>query len=435
MADTLDATTVRSNKAAWSGWRRFAVVRRTRESAVITSFHLRPVDGGPVLRHRAGQYLTLRATIPGEGEVTRPYTISCGPDDEAYRISVKREPQGTASRWLHDEAAVGCELDVAAPTGRFVLPDAPARPVVLLSAGVGATPMVSMLDTIAVENPELETHYVHSATDGSTHAFGAQVRAAADRLPHARVTTFYTRPRDSDVPGTAYERAGRLDTAWLRDETPIAEADYYVCGPISFIRDLVTGLAESGVPRERVRYEFFGAGADLADAWPEARDLGVAADTVPRASQGPGTSVAPVLREKVAEALLTGCSDAVIVSDRDGTITMWNPGAERIFGFTEAEALGRPLDIIVPDSLRSRHWDGYVTTVASGQSRYGAGDILAVPGLHKDGHRISVEFTIAMLHDASGKVEGMAAVLRDVTRRFEEMRELRKRLADLTKAA
>ena len=412
----------------WAGWRRFVVARRVAESAVITSFHLRPVDGRPVIRQRAGQYLTLRVTVPGGDEATRTYTVSCAADGEAYRISVKREPQGAVSRWLHEAAEVGCELDVAAPVGSFALPDAPARPVVLLSGGVGATPMISMLDTVAARFPDLETHYVHATTDATTHAFGDHVRAIAAGRPNIRATTFYSRPRDGDLPGPNVQRAGRVDIDWLRAETPVAAADYYVCGPSAFIRDLVTGLAASGVPRERVHYEYFGAADDLSAATPR----GASGDTAPVA---PSAAIIPAAREKVAAAILGSAADAVIVSDRDGTITMWNPGAERIFGFTEAEAVGRSLDIIVPEALRGRHWDGYAHTVASGRSRYGAGDLLSVPGLHKDGHRISIEFTIAMMHDATGAVDGMAAVLRDVTRRFEEMRDLRKQLAQRSGAA
>ncbi|MDX6805745.1 PAS domain-containing protein [Terrihabitans sp. PJ23] len=136
----------------------------------------------------------------------------------------------------------------------------------------------------------------------------------------------------------------------------------------------------------------------------------------------------------MGEAFLDGQADAVIVSDREGYITLWNPGAERIFGFTEADAMGQSLDIIIPEGLRARHWEGYRETAASGESRYGAGDLLSVPALCKDGRRISVEFTITMLRDAAGVVIGMIAVLRDVTARFEEAKALKKRLAALEAA-
>lgn len=134
----------------------------------------------------------------------------------------------------------------------------------------------------------------------------------------------------------------------------------------------------------------------------------------------------------LADALLATVSDAILTTDRDGAIRFWNPGAERIFGFTAEEALGRSLDLIIPERLRKRHWDGYRRSMESGRTRYGSGDLLSVPALRKDGRQISVEFTIIMLRDPAGQVTGVAAILRDVTRRFEELRTLRRRLAELT---
>lgn len=117
--------------------------------------------------------------------------------------------------------------------------------------------------------------------------------------------------------------------------------------------------------------------------------------------------------------------DAVIYADGHGVIGFWNKGAERIFGFPESEAVGKSLDIIIPESLRQRHWNGYRETVRTGKSHYGAGDVLAVPAQRKDGTRISVEFTILPFRDRNGRTLGMAAILRDVTSRFEEMKALR----------
>jgi len=136
----------------------------------------------------------------------------------------------------------------------------------------------------------------------------------------------------------------------------------------------------------------------------------------------------------VGEAVLGGASDAVVATDREGRITFWNPGAVRIFGFSAEEAVGQSLDLIIPESLRARHWAGYRHVMETGSSRYGHGDLLSVPALTKDGRRISVEFTIVMLHDARQQVAGTAAVMRDVTKRFEELKELRRRLAQAEQA-
>lgn len=136
---------------------------------------------------------------------------------------------------------------------------------------------------------------------------------------------------------------------------------------------------------------------------------------------------------QIAEALVGSPAEAVVASDPDGRITLWSAGAERVFGFTAGEAIGVSLDLIIPEPQRARHWEGYRRVMATGVSRYGAGDLLAVPALRKDGTRISLEFTITPVKDADGRMLGMVAVLRDVTARFLELRELRRRLADAPK--
>jgi PAS domain S-box-containing protein len=136
----------------------------------------------------------------------------------------------------------------------------------------------------------------------------------------------------------------------------------------------------------------------------------------------------------LGEAILATASDAIIATDRGGAVTFWNAGAVRIFGFSAAEALGQSLDLIIPDNLRDRHWRGYDRVMATGESRYGHGDLLSVPALTKDGRRISVEFTIVMLKDEQSRPTGTAAILRDVTQRFEETRKLKRDLAEALRA-
>jgi PAS domain S-box-containing protein len=130
-----------------------------------------------------------------------------------------------------------------------------------------------------------------------------------------------------------------------------------------------------------------------------------------------------------AERLVAGMSDAIIYADAKGAIRFWNSGATRIFGFAEAEAIGQSLDIIIPERLRARHWTGFRETMRTGQSRYDSGQLLAVPAIRKDGAPISVEFTIVPFADDSGQMIGIAAVMRDVTARFEELRNLRRQMA------
>jgi PAS domain S-box-containing protein len=129
--------------------------------------------------------------------------------------------------------------------------------------------------------------------------------------------------------------------------------------------------------------------------------------------------------ERICGILVREAADAIVVADAAGTIRLWNRGAERIFGFTAAEAVGASLDLIIPERQRARHWEGYETVMRSGRSRYADGQLLAVPALRKDGARISIEFTIVPLRGADGTLEGLGAILRDVTARFEETKALR----------
>jgi len=142
-----------------------------------------------------------------------------------------------------------------------------------------------------------------------------------------------------------------------------------------------------------------------------------------------------IAREQVAEALLSTRSDAVVAADVDGIIRLWNPGAERIFGFSAADVIGKSLDLIIPERLRQRHWDGYRHTMATGPSRYGEGEMLSVPALTRDGATISVEFTIVALKSEDGQMTGIIAIMRDATKRFEEMRAMRRKLAAAEKPA
>jgi len=133
----------------------------------------------------------------------------------------------------------------------------------------------------------------------------------------------------------------------------------------------------------------------------------------------------------LARRIVEGSPDAVLYADAEGIVRAWNGAAERMFGFTAAEAVGRSMDLIVPERLRARHWDGWKKVMESGTTRYGAGDLLAVPAIRKDGATISIEFSIQLLRDASGRIEGSAAVIRDVTARFRRDRELKARLREL----
>ena len=135
--------------------------------------------------------------------------------------------------------------------------------------------------------------------------------------------------------------------------------------------------------------------------------------------------------EQLGQQIVESTPDGIVVADAEGFIRLWNGGAEQIFGYSAAETLGQSLDLIIPERLRQRHWDGYRTVMATGQTRYGR-ELLAVPAIRKDGRRISIEFTVALLRDAAGRPDGVAAVIRDVTERWEQEKALRERLAALS---
>lgn len=256
---------VEAQAGGWSGWRAFVVEKKIRESAVITSFVLRPQDGGGVVAHKPGQYLTFTFDTPAQKGVKRNYSISQAANGETYRISVKRETHGVASGHLHDAIQVGDVLLATPPAGDFHLKPA-ERPVVLLSGGVGLTPMVAMLEAIAAEHPDLEAHFVHGALNGDVHALAGQVKALAAAHGGTKISTFYSEPAASDVLGQTHDVEGFVSIDWLKGNTPFETADFYLCGPKPFLRILVGGLVAAGVSADRIHYEFFGPADELLAA-------------------------------------------------------------------------------------------------------------------------------------------------------------------------
>ncbi|MGN8117148.1 NO-inducible flavohemoprotein [Labrys sp. 22185] len=250
----------------WNGWRDFRVEDVVRESSVIKSFVLRPVDDKGVMPHKPGQYLTFWFDIPGHPPIKRNYSISAAANGQTYRISVKREPHGLASGWLHDHAAAGTILKVAAPAGEFFLADRPERPVVLLSGGVGLTPMVAMLEALVATGSSVPVHYIHGTHNRQTHAMREHVRALASRGKAVRVTDFHQTPLADETAGRDYDLAGLITDGWLIANTPASEADYYICGPRPFLRAAVSALSLAGVRSDRIHYEFFGPADELLAA-------------------------------------------------------------------------------------------------------------------------------------------------------------------------
>ena len=244
--------------SAWSGFKPLRVAEVRRESSTITSFLLVPTDAAESTPVAApGQYLTLRVRPDVDvRQLTRSYSLSDLPDERGYRISVKCE--GAASRYLDERVNVGDILDVAAPRGSFVMRKG-TRPVVLISAGVGATPVLAMLHSLARDHSTRSVWWVHGARNRAEHAFGAEVDELLAALPDSHRLVAYSKPAKGDPSGADHDLSGRLDLTVLEHAGVPKDADYYMCGPDSFMRAIGAALAARGVGPERIATEIFGA--------------------------------------------------------------------------------------------------------------------------------------------------------------------------------
>src|SRR4051794_10290313 len=243
---------VTSPPPAWPGFRRLTVTAITRESDSVISVRLEDPKGAPLPAARPGQYLTLRAS-PDEQQrsVLRNYSLFGPPDAGYYRITVKREKDGAASGYLHTRLAVGDELDTAAPRGTFIL-DRTQAPVLLISVGIGATPVLAMLQALAEEHSDREIWWLHGARSRHDHAFAAEASELLAALPNVRAVVRYSRPGADDVQGRDYDRAGRLGAPQLAALEPPHDAHAYLCGPAPFMDELSAGLSAIGIDGSRI---------------------------------------------------------------------------------------------------------------------------------------------------------------------------------------
>jgi ferredoxin-NADP reductase/MOSC domain-containing protein YiiM/ferredoxin len=240
---------------AWPGLRPMRVAAIDRESATVISIRLAPADGEAVVPAQPGQFLTLRLRPDsGAPPLLRTYSLSGLPDAETYRISVKREPHGAASGYLHAALRVGDVIDAGAPRGSFVLRPG-ERPVVLVSAGVGATPVLAMLHVLAGERSARQVWWLHGARNRAEHAFVAEADELLAELPDAHRVVCYSHPGPDD---RGFDVAGRLAGGVLEQAGVPTDADFYLCGPGPFMHDIGAALIARGAQPERVSTEVFG---------------------------------------------------------------------------------------------------------------------------------------------------------------------------------
>ncbi|MDC3413512.1 NO-inducible flavohemoprotein [Aquibacillus sp. 3ASR75-11] len=259
-------------QGGWTGFRDFFVDKKVKESNQITSFYLKPKDGNAIASYQAGQYITLKAEIEGERYThMRHYSLSDAPGKAYYRISVKREdpqenaPAGIVSNYLHKDVEEGSVLSVSAPAGDFVIADE-RQPIVLLSGGIGLTPMVSMLNTLVESQPNRSITFIHATINSETHAMREHVAQLEAENDNVNSFVCYESPTTEDRDARNYDKEGLIDLDWLKSILPNNQADFYFCGGIPFTKAINQALKEWGVPKERSHFEVFNPVSILEEA-------------------------------------------------------------------------------------------------------------------------------------------------------------------------
>jgi ferredoxin-NADP reductase/MOSC domain-containing protein YiiM len=245
---------------AWTGFRSLRVSHKVRESSLVTSLTLEPTDGHALAVARPGQYVVLRLNpVPSAPALLRSYSLSGAPGRDRYRLSVKRDSHGTAGAYIDAEVQVGDLLEVSAPRGNFTLGQGNG-PVILLSAGVGATPVLAMLHALAAGTSPRDVWWVYGTRDGGEHPFAAEVRALLAVLPRSHRHIRYSSPGPGDRLALDFDAPGRLSVGLLPELGVPLGADFYLCGPPGFMSEFAAGLAAWGVAANRLHTEVFGAG-------------------------------------------------------------------------------------------------------------------------------------------------------------------------------
>lgn len=264
--------TMANQVGGWTGFRDFKVIKKVQESDVITSFYLEPNDDSPFPDYQPGQYITVKAQIADEPhDHLRQYSLSCAPGSAYYRISVKREdamnhmPAGIVSSYLHRHVAEGDILPITVPSGDFVLDQTDKRPLVLMSGGVGLTPMMSMLETVVKQQPDRQVTFIHAAQSSKVHAMSEAVKELTDKYQQVSSYVVYGCPTKEDQLAKNHDKEGYIDAEWLESVIPTNDAAYYFCGPTPFMRAMYRALIELQVNEQDIHFEFFGpAGSIIA---------------------------------------------------------------------------------------------------------------------------------------------------------------------------
>jgi ferredoxin-NADP reductase/predicted pyridoxine 5'-phosphate oxidase superfamily flavin-nucleotide-binding protein/ferredoxin len=304
-------------------YREYRVARIERESSNVTSFYLQLDSGERLPCYRPGQFLPIEIEpVPGAGKLQRTYTISSAPNGREYRLSIKRErapnahvPEGVSSSYFHEQVTVGGRFRAMSPRGKFTLDESTNRPIVMLSAGVGITPMISLREHLANDSNSCRESrpvwFFHGARNGSEHAFAGRVGELALSLSCLQTRIAYSQPAAEDRLEADYHVHGRIDVDLLKRELPFEDYDFYLCGPAAFMESLHAGLKRLNVPDERIHYEFFGPGAAFQADKP-----------------------ADGMKEKSADL-----PPVPVFFEGSGIETVWDPSRGSLLDLAEAEGL------------------------------------------------------------------------------------------------
>lgn len=259
----------------WEGFRNFKVEKKEQESSIITSFYLKPEDGGDVPNYLPGQYITVRMPTPDGSTTMRNYSLSDKPGQDYFRISVKREhgskadtPKGYVSNELHDEIEVGDMVEIGPPCGEFFLNlnDRHKRPLVLLAAGVGITPILSILRSAIESMPEREIIFIHGCLNEDVQPFKNLIDGMAKNHPQLKIHYRYSDPEKEGAKREDHCSTGFVNAEFVETLLPDRDADYYFCGPKPFMVNIYQDLLKWGIPANQVHFEFFGPREELQQA-------------------------------------------------------------------------------------------------------------------------------------------------------------------------
>jgi ferredoxin-NADP reductase/MOSC domain-containing protein YiiM len=296
---------------AWQGFRPFRVTGKVLESGTVVSLMLEPADGQPIAAALAGQFMVLRLGSASGPALMRSYSLSGGPGERHYRVSVKREPHGAASRYIEETLEVGDIVEASAARGSFTIRPGDT-PVVLLSAGIGVTPVLAMLHALAAETLTREVWWLYGTRNGREHPFAGEASDLLNTLAHPHSHIRYSSPDPDDRPNVDFDAAGHLDMQALKALDLPTDADFYICGPPRFMTDLTTGLAASGIASDQIHTETFGSGSSTTPG------IAAAPHRPPHPPDGPSRS------------------GALVSFARTGLSVRWEPAFDSLLELAEA---------------------------------------------------------------------------------------------------